>query len=62
MGLHPSHKTRVSFDASSYDEICIYCGATDKVIGGWGQLAYPCPSNPKEYAAEQYAQAADYQI
>lgn len=29
-------------DASSYDEICEKCGATD-YIGGWGDLAYPCP-------------------
>ncbi len=44
MGIHPSHKTHVSLSASSYDEICEYCGATDE-LGGWGQLAYPC-SNP----------------
>jgi hypothetical protein len=41
MGCHPSHETRIS-DASSFDEICIHCGATD-VLGGWGQLQYPCP-------------------
>ena len=41
-GPHPSHVTRFS-DASSYDEICINCGATDQVPGGWGKLAYPCP-------------------
>lgn len=41
---HPSHKTRISFDASSYDEICVRCGATDR-IGSWGRLAEPC-SNP----------------
>ena len=40
---HESHVTRVSFDASSYDEICVNCGATDVVPGGWGQLAKPCP-------------------
>jgi hypothetical protein len=28
-------------DASSYDEICINCGATDE-LGGWGNLAKPC--------------------
>jgi len=44
-GPHPSHKTRIS-DASSFDEICVYCGATDEVPGGWGQLAYPCPKAP----------------
>lgn len=39
---HPSHVTRISMDASSYDEICVNCGATDH-IGGWGALAKPCP-------------------
>ena len=47
-GKHPSHKTRFSWDASTYDEICELCGATDQVPGGWGDLAYPCPAN-KEY-------------
>lgn len=47
-GPHPSHKTRFSWDASTYDEICIYCGATDQVPGGWGQLAEPCPKATKE--------------
>lgn len=40
---HPSHKTRVSMDSSSYDEICKNCGATDEALGGWGRLADPCP-------------------
>lgn len=48
MGLHPSHKTRFSFDASTWDEICIYCGATDQVPGGWGKLASPCPNAPSK--------------
>lgn len=39
--LHPSHKTRIS-DASSFDEICTVCGATDRAGGGWGALALPC--------------------
>lgn len=39
------HITRIS-DASSFDEICINCGATDEVPGGLGALAYPCP-NPE---------------
>lgn len=43
--LHPSHVTRIS-DASSFDEICVNCGATDQVLGGWGKLAEPCP-NPQ---------------
>jgi len=42
IGPHPSHKTRLS-DASTFDEICEICGATDEVPGGWGQLADPCP-------------------
>ena len=45
--LHPSHKTRISMDASSYDEICTLCGATDR-IGTWGNLRYPCPKTQKE--------------
>lgn len=44
MDKHSSHVTRVS-DASSFDEICVNCGATDKVPGDWGKLADPC-SNP----------------
>lgn len=39
---HPSHVTRVSIDASSFDEICVFCGHTDR-LGGWGKLAEPCP-------------------
>lgn len=38
---HPSHDTRMS-DASSYDEVCKKCGATDMVPGGWGYLRMPC--------------------
>jgi hypothetical protein len=45
LGPHPSHVTRFS-DASTFDEICVNCGATDEVPGGWGQLAYPCPHPP----------------
>lgn len=40
---HESHKTRFSFDASTYDEICVNCGARDH-LGGWGDLAKPCPA------------------
>lgn len=43
---HPSHETRISMDASTYDEICIHCGATDITGGGWGRLAAPCPASP----------------
>ena len=39
IGVHPSHQTRM--DASSYDEICDLCGATDE-LGSWGRLAEPC--------------------
>ncbi|CAN7687081.1 hypothetical protein LJR098_002293 [Rhizobium sp. LjRoot98] len=42
-GLHPSHATRAS-DASTFDEVCTTCGATDIAGGGWGKLADPCPS------------------
>lgn len=41
-GPHPSHVVRFSWDASFYDEICVNCGATDRVPGGWGKLAEPC--------------------
>lgn len=44
MSKHPSHKTRMS-DASTYDEVCVLCGRTDQVPGGWGDLAFPCPKN-----------------
>jgi hypothetical protein len=40
-GPHHSHVTRYS-DASTYDEICVNCGATDQVPGGWGKLVEPC--------------------
>ena len=45
MPKHPSHVTRFS-DASSFDEVCVNCGATDEVPGGWGKLAKPCPKPP----------------
>jgi hypothetical protein len=41
--LHPSHETRIS-DASSFDEICIHCGMTDR-LGSWGNLRFPCKGN-----------------
>lgn len=40
---HKSHVWRIS-DASSYDHICVNCGATDVAGGGWGRLAEPCPN------------------
>ena len=46
---HPSHETRAS-DASSFDEICIHCGARDIAGGGWGDLAKPCPASLAERA------------
>ena len=46
-GVHPSHKTRGS-DASSFDEICVFCGRTDTVPGGWGKLSEPCPATLQE--------------
>lgn len=58
--LHPSHVTRVSIDSSSYDEVCINCGATDMVIGGWGQLRFPCPNEVKVIEPwEEYANDFD---
>lgn len=43
---HPTHQTRISMDASSYDEICVLCGATDR-IGSWGNLRFPCSGRDK---------------
>jgi hypothetical protein len=42
------HVTRVSMDASTYDEICVNCGATDEVPGGWGALGQGCPKEPTD--------------
>lgn len=54
-GPHPSHKTRISLEASSYDEICVNCGAHDEVPGGWGSLVFPCsnPDGKKESGTEK---------
>lgn len=41
MIIHPSHKTRTS-DASTYDEICVNCGANDGFSKD--KLAERCPS------------------
>lgn len=38
---HSSHKTRIS-DSSLFDEICIYCGATDGMTDN--RLKFKCPS------------------
>src|SRR3546814_9510469 len=43
MTKHESHVTRSS-DASTFDEVCARCGATDIAGGGWGKLADPCPA------------------
>ncbi len=63
-GLHPSHKNvRFSFDASSFDEICDDCGATDEVPGGWGALAEPCDhSRVKPAPASALAYMVSYQL
>ena len=42
MRPHLSHVTRIS-DASSFDEICVNCGAHDE-IGSWGTLVDLCPN------------------
>jgi len=42
--IHPSHKTRTAFDASTYDIFCEQCGCTDQVPGGLGKLVDPCPA------------------
>lgn len=53
-GCHPSHTTRMS-DASSFDEVCVKCGATDITGGGWGKLAEPCPVQGEQAGAEPVA-------
>ncbi len=45
--MHPTHVTRFSWDASTYDVVCVNCGNTDKTPGGWGLLAEPCPCVPE---------------
>lgn len=42
---HESHKSVRASDASSFDMICDDCGATDQVIGGWGDLRKPCTAS-----------------
>lgn len=57
--MHETHVTRFSFDASTWDEMCVNCHHTDEVPGGWGRLADPCPSpgvpfkTIEEYNAER---------
>jgi hypothetical protein len=43
---HGSHELRGS-DASTFDYICVHCGHTDRVPGGWGKLVEPCPEKDK---------------
>lgn len=40
---HPSHVTRISMDASSYDEICVISVERPTISAGGGKLAKPCP-------------------
>jgi len=56
MGPHSSHRTRIS-DASSFDEICELCGATDILNGGWGKLAQRCPASDE--ARKAYDEKAE---
>lgn len=53
---HPSHVTRWS-DASSLDEVCALCDATNIAGGGWGDLAKPCPTANTAVAAAAPAEA-----
>lgn len=45
------HKTRMS-DSSLYDEVCVWCGATDG--NGVAALNGPCPKAPVTPSAEQF--------
>lgn len=53
MAVHSTHRTRFS-DATTFDEICELCRATDNPLGmrgdieGDGQLALPCPASDEE--------------
>lgn len=38
---HPTHRTRYS-DASTFDQVCVLCGARSITGGGWGDLKFPC--------------------
>jgi hypothetical protein len=45
---HPSHRTRISFEFTSYDEICMLCGAHDEGDHGWGDLRNPCTASNED--------------
>lgn len=47
MKIHPSHDTYVSMSASTYDDICKNCGATDAGT----ELGEPCPAAPPKEEA-----------
>lgn len=49
MIIHPSHRTHFSMDASSYDEVCDLCGATDGPIYR-GRIDLPCPASDRQRA------------
>ncbi len=53
MTMHPTHVTRFSWDASTYDVVCVNCGNTDRVPGGWGELSEPCPCVPTEKPVDE---------
>lgn len=60
MTAHPSHNTYLSMDASSYDEICSVCGATD--TAGSGRLSKPCPgasSGSERYDADYFLRGVE---
>lgn len=60
--MHPSHVTRFSFDASTWDVMCVNCHHTDVVPGGWGELAKPCPVPPeKRLTLAQYYKQQEQQ-
>lgn len=42
------HKTRISMDSSTYDEICVKCGAHDGLMT-MGSLNQPCPVSDELY-------------
>lgn len=44
---HPTHKTRFSWDASTYDIYCERCGACDR-YGDMRDLERPCPKREEK--------------
>jgi hypothetical protein len=53
--VHYTHKTRIS-DASTFDEICELCGATDR--SGSSELSRPCPEAAEDVIQKKFDEIA----